>query len=266
MLRMAAALRSAYIDLKRWDTMGFFSNLFGRSDDYDYEMEDEESFEAGELPPLHNGVTLTVETPEGEVLFDGRITNYDYGDTDLTLERVPGALSFKVRELGTIVFFRGHDEAMKQYMLKGTISESTRLICRVKNLQVKPIPEARDNFRLRVNCPATIYLPSDRSCSNPEECILVDISAGGACLESFYLHAEDEVLKLKIKLEDYAPMEFLGEVIRAVEFEPNHFRYGFLFAQLEEPELTELTRTLYNLQVGNKVPWTRHGPGGPGHW
>lgn len=242
--------------------MGFFSNLFGRSSDYDYEAEDDDS-ESGELPPLHNGVVLSVETPEGETLFSGRITNYSYGDTELTLERVPGALSFKVRELGTTVMFRGHDDTMKQYVLKGTITESTRLICKVKNLQSKPIPETRENFRLQMNCPATVYLPSDESRTNPEECVLVDVSVGGACFESYYLHAEDEVLKLKIKLEDYAPMEFTGEIIRAVEFEPNHFRYGFLFAQLEDQELTELTRTLYNLQVGNKLPWMRHDQG---HW
>ena len=98
---------------------------------------------------------------------------------------------------------------------------------------------------------------TDDNRSNPEECTLVDISTGGACIESEYLHAEDEVLRLKVKLEDYIPMEFVGEIIRVVEFSPGRFRYGFLFAQLRESERTDLTRTLYNLQVGNRKPWMR---------
>ena len=241
--------------------MGFFSSLLGRSDDYEeYEVEEE----AGELPKLHVGMTLDVETADGEPILTGRLT--EFGSSTLALERLPGGLSLKVREMGTSVVVRGMDEQMMPFYLKGTVQESSRVVCRLKDVKVKPISEHRHDFRLRMSIPVTMYNPKDTAYNNPEECALIDISTGGACIESEYLHAVDEVLRLKLKLEDYAPMEFMGEVIRAVEFEPNHFRYGFLFAQLEEPELTELTRTLYNLQVGNKVPWTRHGPGGPGHW
>ena len=49
----------------------------------------------------------------------------------------------------------------------------------------------------------------------------------------------------------------MGEIIRVVEYQPGKFRYGFLFAQLKESELTELTRTLYNVQVGNVIPRRR---------
>ena len=72
------------------------------------------------------------------------------------------------------------------------------------------------------------------------------------------------MLRLWIKLRDYAPMEFMGEIIRVVEYQPGKFRYGFLFAQLKESELTELTRTLYNLQVGNVGPRRRSED--TGHW
>lgn len=92
----------------------------------------------------------------------------------------------------------------------------------------------------------------------------MDISSGGACIESEFLHAEDEVLRLWVKLRDYVPMEFMGEIIRVVEYQPGKFRYGFLFAQLKESELTELTRTLYNVQVGNVIPRRRSDD--TGHW
>lgn len=244
--------------------MGFFSHLLGRDYDYDYEDEDDLDEGSGELPDLHNGMSLTVETPEGQELLTGRITGYAEGDSGLTLERLPGGLSFKTREMGTSVLLRGFDQQMNQFILKGTVQESTRLVCRVKDLRVRPIPEHRQNFRLHVNGPAALYYPTDETKSNPEECVLVDISTGGACIESEFLHAEDEVLKLWVKLKEYAPMEFTGEIIRVVEYQPGKFRYGFLFAQLKESELTELTRTLYNVQVGNVVPRRRSDD--TGHW
>lgn len=243
--------------------MGFFSNLLGHSDnEYEYE-DDADETETADLPRLHNGTTLSVETAEGKELFSGQIAGYTQGDTELTLERVPGGLSFKILELGSTLLLRGNDELMQPYVLKGTVQESSRLVFRVKDVKLKPIEESRENFRLMMRSPAELFYMTDENRTNPEECTLVDISIGGACLESEYLHAEDEVLRLKIKLEDYIPMEYVGEIIRVEEYAPRKFRYGFLFAQLNETERTELTRTLYNLQVGNKLPFWRHGAG---HW
>lgn len=236
--------------------MGFLSGLLGRSDSYEYETEDGAG-ETGELPELHSGMAVSVETSEGAELFRGQITGYAEGDTVITLERLPRALSFRILDLGSTVMLRGCDEEMQPFILKGAVQESTRLVCRIKDVKAKPIQESRENFRLMLRTAAELYYMSDDNRSNPEDCTLVNISIGGACLESEYLHAEDEVLRLKVKLEDYVPMEFVGEIIRVLEYRPGRFRYGFLFAQLRESERTELTRTLYNLQVGNRKPWLR---------
>lgn len=241
--------------------MGIFSSLFGRSQDDPEELQTSDP--AGPLPELYNGMTLDLETTEGTRVLTGRLTGYTAGDTTLTLERLPGGLSFEVRELGSELVIRGVNETLIQFCLRGTVQESTRLICRLKDVRVKIVNEQRANFRLLLNIPASLYNSADTALSNPEACTLVDIGTGGACVESEYLHAEDEVLRLKVKLLDYAPMDFLGEIIRVTEYEPGKFRYGFLFAQLKESELTELTRTLYNLQVGNRTPWIRSPEG---HW
>lgn len=242
--------------------MSFFASLFGRSEEDQPAVPAVEA--SGPLPDLYNGMTLDLETPEGQYILTGRLSGYSQGDTTLTLERQPGALSLAVREMGTSVVVRGVSESLTQFFLRGTIQESTRLVCRVKDLKVRPISEHRQNFRLHVNGPAVLYYPTDETRSNPEECLLVDISSGGACIESEFLHAEDEVLRLWVKLRDYVPMEFMGEIIRVVEYQPGKFRYGFLFAQLKESELTELTRTLYNVQVGNVIPRRRSDD--TGHW
>lgn len=236
--------------------MGFLSNLLGRTDGV-YETQEPAADGPGALPDLHSGMALDVETAEGAELLTGRLTGFSEGDATLTLERLPGGLSLKTRTPGTSVLIRGFDDKMNQFILKGTIQESTRLVCRVKDLKVRPIPEQRHDFRLRAATPAALFYPKDEARANPEECTVVDISTGGACIESEFLHAEDEVLRLRVKLADYAPMEFIGEIIRVAEYLPGKFRYGFLFAQLKETEMTELTRTLYNIQVGNRQPWMR---------
>ena len=243
--------------------MGIFSALLGRNNDYESEDEYTDENETFAFPALFTGMSLTVETPEGEAILTGRITEFSADKGTLSLDRLPGGLSFGIREVGSSVTVRGLREDLTPFFLRGTIQESTRLVCRLKDLKVKPIPEQRDNFRLLVSIPATMYYQADGKLSHPEECTLVDISTGGACIESEYLHAVDEVLRLKVKLFDYAPMEFLGEVIRVTELSSGKFRYGFLFAQLKESELRDLTRTLYNIQVGNHDPKTRSTMG---HW
>ena len=239
--------------------MGFFSSMFGRSGNQ-MPVQAEPQMP---LPDLYNGMTLDMETPEGKRLLTGRLAGYQFGQTQLTLERLPGTFSLEIQEVGSTVVVRGISSSMAQFFLKGTIQESTRTACKLKDVRVKVIAEHRNNFRLQVGIPATMYYPSDQAMENPEQCVLVDISSSGACIESEFLHAEDEVLRLKVKLMDYAPMDFLGEIIRVLEYEPGKFRYGFLFAQLKESELTELTRTLYNIQVGNRQTWVRSPDG---HW
>ena len=141
--------------------MGFLSRLLGRSDDYEYEDDEEE------LPDLHNGMTMDVESAEGAELCRGRITGYADGDAVLTLERLPRGLSLRILEPGTSVLLRGCDEEMQPFILKGIVQESTRLVCRFKDVKNKPIQESRENFRLPMRLSAELYYMSDDSLSNP---------------------------------------------------------------------------------------------------
>ena len=62
----------------------------------------------------------------------------------------------------------------------------------------------------------------------------------------------------------YAPMVFLGQVIRANEFTSGIFRYGFLFAQLGDQETDALNKILFNIQVGNRREWQQRNSDGWG--
>ncbi len=243
--------------------MGIFSNLFDR-----YGVDDDLESAAPPDPPkkapvgeLYEGMRLDVALEDGTFLLSGRITQLQADG--MTLERLPGALSFKTCNIGATVLLSGYDRKMIGVSLRGTVDRSTRTALKVKDLQVESRNEERESFRLLVNSPASLHRQEDDHFRKPEECILVDISAGGACVESEYVHVEDEVLRLRVRLEEYAPMDFLGQVVRCTQRPGGRFRYGILFAQLTEEEITNLNRILFNLQTGNRRTHMRTEDG---HW
>ena len=249
--------------------MGIFS-FFSRDDEDDEELLWETEQHPRQAPPsseaaptgeLYEGMHLDVMTREGEPLLSGRVT--EFSPDSLTLGRLPGELSFKTATLGTTVSLSGYDKKLIPICLSATVQESARTSFKLKNLKVESHAENRDTFRLPFNAPVSVYRKDDERLRNPEHCTLVNISTGGCCVQSEYIHMEDEVLRIRVKLEDYAPLNFLGQVVRCVEHAPGVFWYGILFAQLTEQEITALNKTLYNLQMGIKQTHVR---GEEGHW
>lgn len=213
------------------------------------------------LPEMCREMPIEVVEKSGRVLNTGLIT--EHSGTELSMGRHPGGLSFKVCEPGSTVYVRGCDNKMNQFYLRATVEESTRILMKLKDLEPEVHENHRDTFRLAVNVPISIYYLNDERFERPEQCTLVDISTGGCCISSEYLHGEGEVLRLKVKLEDYVPMDFIGEVIRVVECGPNEFRCGILFAQLKKEEINSLTKILFNMQLGNR---REHSRSEDGHW
>lgn len=250
--------------------MGLFS-FFSRDDDENEDLLEEEEQEdvqprqpdsvtAGELS---EGMRLDVATKEGDVLITARIVSRT-ADT-LTMGRLPGELTLKVLTLNSSVRLNGYDKKLVPITLSATVEESTRITLKLKDLKVESHDENRDNFRLPYSTPITIYRRDDEQLRNPEQCQLVNISTGGCCIQSEYVHMEDEVIRIHMKLDDYAPMEFLGLVVRCSNQVQGLFNYGVLFAQMTEQEITALNKTLYNLQMGIKDVHMRS-TDGRGHW
>ena len=245
--------------------MGIFSFL---NRDHDYDDIDltpaepaEEEKEQPDLPDIRVEMSIEVMGEDGKPLNSGRVTAWSKGE--MTLGRHPGGLSFKLCEPGDVVNLRGCDSKMVQFFLKATVVESSRIQMKLKDLEPAIQSNHRENFRLMVSAPISIYYYNDETFKRPERCTLVDISTGGCCFMSEYLHGEGEVLRLKIKLEDYVAMDFVGEVIRVVEKGPSEFQCGVLFAELTKEETESLTKMLFNLQLGNR---REHSRSEQGHW
>jgi len=247
--------------------MGFLSSLFGRQDDDEDEEELEEIDSETEgtvssvCPDLREGTVLQVTIHNGEPLLTGRVT--EFSDTELTLERRPGQFSFNICAVGTDAHLRGYSEKKMPFDLKGVIEESTRMKCRVKKLELIPYSEQRVSFRLTLHSPITLYDQNDAALESPEDAELVDVSITGACFESEFIHGEGEILRMRFQIGNYVPRTLLGQVVRVQECGDGKFRYGFLFAQLDDRETTALTRELFNAQTENLREKRRNGPG---HW
>lgn len=250
--------------------MGIFSFFFNDDEDDDEELLDEEEEKAKGpmaktplISQLYEGMHIDV-FKDGKPLHTGQITSLDEGK--LTLSRLPGALSFKICPLDADITLRGYDKRLIPINLAGSVEESNRVTFKVKNLRIQTHAEVRNNFRLPYTAPVSLYRQEDEHFRNPEECQLVDISTGGCGIETEYVHLEDEVLRIRIKLESYAPLTFLGQIVRCVDCDNGKFRYGILFAQLTEQETDTLNKTLYNLQMGIRETHMRSTPGHPGNW
>ncbi len=245
--------------------MGIFSSFLSRDQDYLPEetaavqpvIEDRPS----DFPEICNEMPIEVVEKTGRVLNTGLITSHQ--GMEISVGRLPGGLSFKICPPDSTVYVRGCDNKMTQFYLRATVEESSRTQMKLRDLEPEVHDNHRDTFRLSVNAPISIYYMSDERQERPEACTLVDISTGGCCLQSEYLHGEGEVLRLKVKLEDYVAMDFVGEVIRVVECGPKEFRYGILFAQLKKEEINALTKILFNMQLGNR---REHSRTEEGHW
>lgn len=246
--------------------MGIFSFFSRNSEVVELPVEVEEAavkveHAAPGLPELNVGMAVEVMEESGQPLNSGLIT--EYKNRELTIGRKPGALSFKLSEIGSTLFVRGCDNKMTQFYLRARVVESTRTIIKLGELEPEIRDNKRRNFRLAVNVPISIYYLNDERMERPEQCILVDISTEGCCIQSEYLHGEGEVLHLKVKLDEYVAMDFVGEVIRVNECGGSGFRCGILFAQLKKDEIESLTKMLFNIQLGNR---REHSRVEVGHW
>lgn len=230
--------------------MGFFSYFFSSDDEDDEEVTPESEEASSPTDELFDGMRLDVTTRKGEPLFSGRITART--PETLTLNRLPGDLSFPVMAINSEVSINGYDKKLLPICLNAVVQHSTRVTLVLKELSVENHMENRAAFRLPYSAPVSLYRGDDERLRNPEPCQLIDVSTGGCCLESEYIHAENEVVRVSLELTEYGPLTYLGQIIRGEERTPGLFRYAVLFAQLTEQEAALLNRTMYNLQVGIK--------------
>ncbi len=257
--------------------MGFFSSVFPKSPKDGQQNAQSQAPEnsnpqqnymsgmmSDRIPDMYLGMTLSIFYEDGKTLLTGILT--DFSNVSMVIERKPGQLSFDICDAGTPVLVRGFSRGFTvPFELNATVESSSRIRYRLRNLKSVPFNEQRTNYRLSINSPVRLFYEDDTNYQNPEPCKLVNLSATGACIESEFIHGENEVLWLKMQIEDYMPMTLLGQVVRVEE--PSHgvFHYGFLFAQLDQQQSAALSRMIFNIQTDFRKNRQRNS-GSYGHW
>ena len=248
--------------------MGIFSFFSREREDDEDEDEFLEEEEVQYVPSreassgqVYKGMQIEVTLKDSrEPLLTGQIT--EHNAAVIALARLPGELSFKTCPLNAEVRLSGYDKRLVPIFLNAVVEESNRTVFKVKDMKAEVHDETRENFRLPLTAPAFLYRKDDDHYRHPEDCQLVNISTGGCCVESEYVHSEDEVVRIRIKLEEYSPFNHIGQIVRCTE-RNGKFQYGILFAQLTEQEITSLNRMLFNLQMGMRQTLMK---AEEGHW
>lgn len=199
------------------------------------------------FPRINEGMPLELAAGRGDPLLSGRMTQFS--KETLTLERIPGTLSFPLLETGLPITVRGYDSGMEPVNLSGSVVESTRVRCVIGELALVPYQNQRKNSRQPIDIPANFYALSDRHMAKPQKCRVTDISAGGARVISRSAYSVGEALRLRLELvkgEGYT--SYWGEIVRAEAAGDGNFEYGFLFEQLNRRQIDALTRDIQRIQ------------------
>lgn len=235
----------------------FFGSLFGREEPEELEhtppppeeSEEEKARKAAEaaFPALAVGMQLDLLDEENIVLFSARLTSFSLGE--LVLERIPGAVSFPILERGSSVRVRGYGRKMEPLNITATITEATLVLYRLSNPALLPYVNYRQSARQPLSVPAALYQLEDTRLHRPQECLVLDISTGGARITSGYCYCEGDVYRLWVELvKGGGHMAFPSKIVRVKALKNGRFEYGLLFAQLTQRQIGDLDRDIKLVQ------------------
>ena len=185
---------------------------------------------------------------ENHLLFVGRLKVLGGGvlelrrDTDAPL---PQAL------YNSKIKLRGFQKNAQSVSLKGTVGKSSRDFWQIENLEVVQSQEHRAFFRQNTDLDARV-MPSGHykgAGREMEECKVLDISAGGACVLSRNVYLEgDRFLLEAALLPNERPFSVVCRVLRVTPRRGFKYEYGCRFEGVNEQEQQRLLRAVFAIQ------------------
>ncbi len=204
-------------------------------------MDDVKTGDAGYDLTLLEGLLLQIFV-DGKPLLTGEVSHC--GDGELTFERRAGQRGFACCDAGSAVSVRGFTPCV----LEGVVKESTVDRCRICGVRaVRTGSRHRSNFRLTTEDPVTIWADGAS-----ETAVLVDLSAGGACVHTGTARQRGDMLRLELRLEDTPPVTCQGKVVRVDELSPGAYRCGIQFLAQSEADISALATAVYRLEMRKK--------------
>lgn len=132
--------------------------------------------------------------------------------------------------------------------MEGFITPKPDNIWHVDELKIAEIVNDRAFFRLSTDIKATLTTFSGHGASE-QPCRLLNISIGGVCIGSEYVHHIDDRFLLNVKLlEDRAPSAMYCQILRITEKEQSKYEYGCKFLELTEADQDQIAQNIFTFQ------------------
>ena len=195
---------------------------------------------------IYSGMRVEVTTMEGRLLFVAKLLGLH--DDKAELHQYSESDAFEEGE-SLHVRIRGYsDRDRKAVYMEGTISPQPHHTWQVEELTVARLGNDRAFFRLDTNLDATVTTFSGLNIGE-KPCKLLNISVGGACIGSEYVHHHGDKFLLKVKLlEDRPASAMYCQVLRVIDRGDSKYEYGCRFLELTEEDEGKITQNIFAAQ------------------
>lgn len=154
---------------------------------------------------------------------------------DLTVRCISRELHFPIIKERSPVLVRCYDNRMDPVLLRARVVYSSGFECTMDDLEKIAYKTRRKHVRCPLCPPASTFALEDMGLKQPQPCLLVNTSAGGACIVTRSRYTEGQTLCLRMCLseaEECTP--YLCKVLRVTPRRGGCFEYGLLFVHLSQ--------------------------------
>lgn len=223
--------------------MKLFS-LFGKKTDAPPQKIERED-DGAELG-IYSGMRVEVTAMDGRILFVAKLLGLHGNQAEL--HQYSEAMLPKTEE-PLPVRIRGYsDRERKAVYMEGVITPLPQNKWAVTELKVCRAGNDRAFFRLDTDLDATATMFSGLAIGE-KPCRLLNISIGGARINSEYRYHDGDKFLLKVRLLEGRPESAMfSQVMRVIEKDDGRFEYGCQFLELTEADQEQITQNIFAAQ------------------
>lgn len=225
--------------------MGLFGS-FRKSPKQREEEESQRRAQAEDLE-LYSGMRVEVTSDDGRMFQVARLTGLR-GDRAQLKPATEGGLLTTLEE-PVLVTLRGYSSKEKKaVILKCTVRSSGKNVWQAEHLVLVKRSNDRVFFRMGTSLVGKLA-PLGQPNIPAENCRLLNISVGGACISTGIRHNIGDKFLLWSKLTpDSEPIQAACQIVRINERRYGSFEYGCRFLNLSEAEEERILQIIFDMQ------------------
>lgn len=225
--------------------MGLFG-LFRKSPKQREEEESQRRAQTEDLE-IYSGMRVEVTSDDGRMFLVARLTGLR-GDRAQLKPATEGSLLTTLEE-PVLVTLRGYSsKENKAVIMKCTVRSGGKNLWQAEHLALIKRSNDRAFFRMGTSLAGKLA-PLGQLNAPAEECRLLNISVGGACISTGIRHNIGDKFLLWSKLTpDSEPIQVICQIVRINERRYGSFEYGCRFLNLSEAEEERVLQIIFDMQ------------------